>query len=50
MAERLFVKGDHTKDAIDMYTQIGRWEQAHKVSVTLCPSANCALIKNSCIF
>ncbi|KAG1963505.1 intraflagellar transport protein [Pimephales promelas] len=33
VAERLFVKGDHTKDAIDMYTQIGRWEQAHKLAV-----------------
>jgi len=39
VAERLFVKGDHTKDAIDMYTQIGRWEQAHKVS------AHCALLQ-----
>lgn len=54
MAERLFVKGDHTKDAIDMYTQAGRWEQAHKVSVTLCPSAKILIkytfINNSCIF
>uniref|UniRef100_A0A672S037 Intraflagellar transport protein 172 homolog n=1 Tax=Sinocyclocheilus grahami TaxID=75366 RepID=A0A672S037_SINGR len=33
VAERLFVKGDHTKDAIDMYTQAGRWEQAHKLAV-----------------
>ncbi|XP_067274021.1 intraflagellar transport protein 172 homolog [Pseudorasbora parva] len=33
VAERLFVKGDHTKDAIDMYTQSGRWEQAHKLAV-----------------
>lgn len=24
------MKGDCTKDAIDMYTQAGRWEQAHK--------------------
>ncbi|KAG7460913.1 hypothetical protein MATL_G00203920 [Megalops atlanticus] len=33
VAERLFVKGDHIKDAIDMYTQAGRWEQAHKLAV-----------------
>uniref|UniRef100_A0A8C1T5H6 Intraflagellar transport protein 172 homolog n=1 Tax=Cyprinus carpio TaxID=7962 RepID=A0A8C1T5H6_CYPCA len=33
VAERLFVKGDHTKDAIDMYTQAGQWEQAHKLAV-----------------
>lgn len=32
MAEELYVKGDHTKEAIEMYTQAGRWEQAHKVS------------------
>lgn len=31
MAEELYAKGDRTKDAIDMYTQAGRWEQAHKV-------------------
>ncbi|TRY86956.1 hypothetical protein DNTS_000647 [Danionella cerebrum] len=33
VAERLFVKADRTKDAIDMYTQAGRWEQAHKLAV-----------------
>lgn len=33
VAERLFVKCDHIKDAIDMYTQAGRWEQAHKLAV-----------------
>ncbi|XP_064196298.1 intraflagellar transport protein 172 homolog [Anguilla rostrata] len=32
VAERLFVKGDHIKDAIDMYTGAGRWEQAHKLA------------------
>lgn len=33
VAEQLFVKGGHIKDAIDMYTAAGRWEDAHKVSV-----------------
>ncbi|KAJ8355794.1 hypothetical protein SKAU_G00185880 [Synaphobranchus kaupii] len=33
VAERLFVRGDHIKDAIDMYTQAGRWEQAHKLAM-----------------
>uniref|UniRef100_F6S4V7 Intraflagellar transport protein 172 homolog n=1 Tax=Ornithorhynchus anatinus TaxID=9258 RepID=F6S4V7_ORNAN len=32
MAEALFIKGDRTKDAIDMYTQAGRWEQAYKLA------------------
>ena len=32
VAERLYVKGGHIKDAIDMYTLCGRWEEAHKVS------------------
>lgn len=36
MAEQLFVKGGHIKDAIDMYTAAGSWERAHKVSA---PSA-----------
>lgn len=31
IAETLYMKGERTKDAIDMYTQAGRWEQAHKV-------------------
>lgn len=31
IAEELYIKGDQTKDAIDMYTQAGLWEQAHKV-------------------
>lgn len=31
MAEQLFVKGGHIKDAIDMYTAAGSWERAHKV-------------------
>lgn len=30
-AEELYVKADQTKAAIDMYTQAGLWEQAHKV-------------------
>nr|XP_025839786.1 intraflagellar transport protein 172 homolog isoform X1 [Vulpes vulpes] len=33
IAEELYIKGDRTKDAIDMYTQAGRWEQAHKLAV-----------------
>nr|XP_046228660.1 intraflagellar transport protein 172 homolog isoform X2 [Scatophagus argus] len=33
VAEQLFVKGDHIKDAIDMYTTAGRWEEAHKLAV-----------------
>ncbi|XP_053107178.1 intraflagellar transport protein 172 homolog isoform X2 [Hemicordylus capensis] len=32
IAEELYIKGDHTKEAIDMYTQAGRWEQAHKLA------------------
>nr|XP_020664000.1 intraflagellar transport protein 172 homolog [Pogona vitticeps] len=32
IAEELYVKGDAIKDAIDMYTQAGRWEQAHKLA------------------
>ncbi|XP_062822761.1 intraflagellar transport protein 172 homolog isoform X1 [Anolis carolinensis] len=32
VAEELYVKGDHTKEAIDMYTQAGLWEQAHKLA------------------
>ncbi len=31
VAEQLFVKGGHIKDAVDMYTAAGRWEEAHKV-------------------
>ncbi|KAM3861396.1 intraflagellar transport protein 172 homolog [Diretmus argenteus] len=34
VAERLFVKGGHIKDAIDMYTVAGRWEEAHKLAAT----------------
>ncbi|XP_037837544.1 intraflagellar transport protein 172 homolog [Kryptolebias marmoratus] len=33
VAEQLFVKGGHIKDAIDMYTSAGRWEDAHKLAV-----------------
>ncbi|XP_043460196.1 intraflagellar transport protein 172 homolog [Prionailurus bengalensis] len=33
IAEELYIKGDRTKDAIDMYTQAGRWEQAHKLAM-----------------
>ncbi|XP_050807060.1 intraflagellar transport protein 172 homolog isoform X1 [Gopherus flavomarginatus] len=32
IAEELFIKGDRPKDAIDMYTQAGLWEQAHKLA------------------
>uniref|UniRef100_A0A8C8SPN1 Intraflagellar transport protein 172 homolog n=1 Tax=Pelusios castaneus TaxID=367368 RepID=A0A8C8SPN1_9SAUR len=32
IAEELYSKGDRTKDAIDMYTQAGLWEQAHKLA------------------
>lgn len=31
VAEQLYVKGGHIKDAIDMYTGVGHWEEAHKV-------------------
>ncbi|KAJ4920615.1 hypothetical protein JOQ06_027754, partial [Pogonophryne albipinna] len=34
VAEQLFVKGGHIKDAIDMFTTAGRWEEAHKLAVT----------------
>ncbi|XP_069028434.1 intraflagellar transport protein 172 homolog [Embiotoca jacksoni] len=33
VAEQLFVKGGHIKDAIDMYTAAGHWEEAHKLAV-----------------
>ncbi|XP_047600743.1 intraflagellar transport protein 172 homolog isoform X8 [Lutra lutra] len=33
IAEELYIKGDRTKDAIDMYTRAGRWEQAHKLAM-----------------
>ncbi|XP_053736543.1 intraflagellar transport protein 172 homolog [Synchiropus splendidus] len=33
VAEQLFVKGDHIKEAIDMYTAAGHWERAHKLAV-----------------
>ncbi|CAL1585627.1 unnamed protein product [Knipowitschia caucasica] len=33
VAEQLFVKGGRIKDAIDMYTTAGRWEDAHKLAV-----------------
>ncbi|KAL4649200.1 hypothetical protein GN956_G7681 [Arapaima gigas] len=33
LAERLYVKGGHIRDAIEMYTQAGQWEQAHKLAV-----------------
>ncbi|KAM6123262.1 intraflagellar transport protein 172 homolog [Pterocles gutturalis] len=33
VAEELYIKGDQTKDAIDMYTQAGLWEQAHKLAI-----------------
>ncbi|MEQ2313666.1 hypothetical protein AMECASPLE_004402, partial [Ameca splendens] len=33
VAEQLFVKGGRIKDAVDMYTAAGRWEEAHKLAV-----------------
>ncbi|KAM6915750.1 intraflagellar transport protein 172 homolog [Xenentodon cancila] len=33
VAEQLFVKGGHIKDAIDMFTSAGRWEEAHKLAM-----------------
>ncbi|XP_037541130.1 intraflagellar transport protein 172 homolog [Nematolebias whitei] len=33
VAEQLFEKGGHIKEAIDMYTSAGRWEEAHKLAV-----------------
>ena len=38
MAEKLYVKAGHPKDAIDMYTKANMYEAAHKVSqvVTTC--------------
>lgn len=32
VAEQLYVKGGHIKDAIDMFTAAGRWEDAHKLA------------------
>ena len=53
IAEELYTKGDRTKDAIDMYTQAGRWEQAHKVEHGQCPrgknSASVAMLPHSLI-
>uniref|UniRef100_A0A8C3Y295 Intraflagellar transport protein 172 homolog n=1 Tax=Catharus ustulatus TaxID=91951 RepID=A0A8C3Y295_CATUS len=33
VAEELYIKGGQTRDAIDMYTQAGLWEQAHKLAL-----------------
>ncbi|XP_055005694.1 intraflagellar transport protein 172 homolog [Boleophthalmus pectinirostris] len=33
VAEQLLVRGGHIKDAIDMLTTAGRWEDAHKLAV-----------------
>ncbi|CAN9507987.1 unnamed protein product [Ophioblennius macclurei] len=33
MAEQLFVRGGHIKEAVDMLTSAGRWEDAHKLAV-----------------
>lgn len=33
VAEQLYVKGGHIKDAIDMYTSAEHWEEAHKVGM-----------------
>lgn len=44
VAEELFIKGDQTKDAIDMYTQAGLWEQAHKVESAAKASGDLTLL------
>lgn len=44
IAEELYIKGDQTKDAIDMYTQAGLWEQAHKVKSEARVSGNLILL------
>ena len=31
LAEKFFVESENTKDAIDMYNSVGKWEQAHRV-------------------
>ena len=33
LAEKFFVEADCTKDAIDMYNNAGKWEQAHRVKL-----------------
>ncbi|XP_068135903.1 intraflagellar transport protein 172 homolog [Hyperolius riggenbachi] len=33
LAEQLYIKAGRSKDAIDMYTKAGRWEQAHALAV-----------------
>ncbi|XP_061785815.1 intraflagellar transport protein 172 homolog [Nerophis lumbriciformis] len=33
VAEQLFVRAGHIKDAIDMYTAAGCWEEAHKLAL-----------------
>lgn len=40
VAEELYIKGGQTRDAIDMYTQAGLWEQAHKVESEAKASVN----------
>lgn len=32
LAERYYVEADCTKDAIDMYNNANKWEEAHRVS------------------
>lgn len=34
-AERFFIEAEATKEAIDMYNNAGKWEQAHRVGYTL---------------
>ena len=31
IAEKLYVEADCTREAIDMYNNAGKWEQAHRV-------------------
>ncbi|CAH2245239.1 intraflagellar transport 172 homolog [Pelobates cultripes] len=33
VAEQLFIKAGRSKDAVDMYTQAGRWEEAHTLAL-----------------
>lgn len=49
VAEELYIKGGRTKDAIDMYTQAGLWEQAHKVESEAKASGNLAPLGEMCL-
>ncbi len=34
IAEKLYVEADCTREAIDMYNNAGKWEQAHRLAAT----------------